>query len=68
VAKYEITIEGGLGQEWTEWFGGLHITESDGATILAGDLADQAALHGLLAKIRDLGLPLISVQRITADR
>jgi hypothetical protein len=62
--NYEITIEGGLGQNWTAWFGGLHITESGGLTILTGTVADQAALHGLLARIRDLGLPLISLRRI----
>jgi hypothetical protein len=45
----------------------MHITESDGLTVLTGTIADQAALHGLLARIRDLGLPLISLQRITAD-
>lgn len=62
--NYEIRIENGLDQGWTTWFDGMRITtESDGVTVIAGEVADQAALHGLLAKVRDLGLLLISVQR-----
>jgi len=59
---YQIRIKGHLGQEWTDWFGGLTITlEENGETLLTGPVADQAALHGLLRKIRDVGMPLLSV-------
>ncbi len=62
---YQIRIQGHLGSEWTDWFGGLSITLSDnGETLLCGPVVDQAALHGLLRKVRDLGLPLISVNRL----
>lgn len=62
---YEIRIKGHLSCQWTEWFGGLNITmEEDGETLLTGPVVDQAALHGLLKKVRDLGLPLISVNRV----
>ena len=63
---YQIRIKGHLGREWTDWFGGLTITQEDnGDTLLTGPLVDQAALHGLLRKVRDLGLPLLSVIRVT---
>ena len=59
---YQIRIKGHLGPGWTDWFGGLTVTlEEDGDTLLTGPVVDQAALHGLLRKVRDLGLPLISV-------
>jgi len=59
---YEIRIKGHLGLEWTEWFGGLTLTLDDnGDTLLTGPVVDQAALHGLLRQVRDLGMPLISV-------
>jgi hypothetical protein len=59
---YQIRIKGHLGREWTDWFDGLTITlEEDGDTLLIGPVIDQAALHGLLKKVRDLGMPLISV-------
>jgi hypothetical protein len=62
---YEIRIKGHLGGEWTEWFGGLTITlEEDGDTLLTGPVVDQAALHGVLRQVRDLGMPLLSVIRI----
>jgi len=62
---YEIRIEGHLGCQWTEWFGGLTITlEDNGDTRLTGPVVDQAALHGLLKKVRDLGLPLLSVNQV----
>jgi hypothetical protein len=66
--NYEIRIEGSLDDGWTAWFDGMHIThEPDGVTVITGPVADQAALHGLLAKVRDLGLELLSVQRISAE-
>ena len=61
-AVYQIRLKGHLGSQWTDWFDGLTITqEEDGDTLLTGPVADQAALHGLLKKVRDLGMPLISV-------
>ena len=63
---YQIRIKGHLGREWTDWFGGLTITlEDNGDTLLTGPVVDQAALHGLLKKVRDLGMPLLSVMRVT---
>lgn len=65
---YQIRIEGHLGPEWTDWFDGLTLTpEDNGEMLLTGPVVDQAALHGLLRKIRDLGMPLISVQRMDPD-
>ena len=59
---YQIRIKGHLGHQWTDWFEGLTITlEDNGDTLLTGPVIDQAALHGLLKKVRDLGLPLVSV-------
>ena len=59
---YQIRIQGHLGSEWTDWFEGLSITlEDNGETLLTGSVIDQAALYGLLRKVRDLGLPLVSV-------
>jgi len=59
---YQIRIKGQLGSQWTNWFGGLAITlEDDGVTLITGPVVDQAALHGLLRKVRDLGMPLVSV-------
>jgi hypothetical protein len=61
---YEIRVRGNLGPEWSAWFDGFAITpQADGETMLVGEVADQPALHGLLAKIRDLGLTLIRVER-----
>lgn len=62
---YQIRVKGHLGPEWSAWFDGLTITnEPNGEAVLAGPVVDQAALHGLLAKVRDLGLPLLSVNRV----
>ena len=63
-ASYEIRVEGVLDQRWAAWLGGLHIDRDGAQTVISGLLADQPALHGLLAKIRDLGLCLISVRRL----
>jgi len=61
---YEIRIEGHLDREWTDWFEGLNITlEDEDETVLTGPVVDQAALYGLLKKVRNLGLPLLSVNR-----
>ena len=64
--SYEIRLKGRLEPRWADWFDGLTLThESDGTTLLSGPVVDQAALHGLLGKVRDLGLPLIAVRRRT---
>jgi hypothetical protein len=66
---YEIRIKGHLNDQWSLWFGDLTLAlEKDGNTLLTGMVADQAALHGLLRKVRDLGMPLISVNRIEPDQ
>ncbi|GAC1350357.1 MAG: hypothetical protein NVSMB27_32100 [Ktedonobacteraceae bacterium] len=66
---YQIIIKGHLDPEWSDWFDGLTITMVDnGETILSGPIVDQTALHGVLIKIRDLGLPLLSLVRIESGR
>jgi hypothetical protein len=60
--QYEIVVDGHLGARWAAWFDGFAITsEADGTTVLRGFLVDQAALHGLLQRLRDIGIPLISL-------
>lgn len=66
---YQIVVKGHLDSEWSDWFDGLTITMvGDGETILTGPIVDQTALHGVLIKIRDLGLPLLSLTRIEPER
>jgi hypothetical protein len=66
---YQIRIKGHLSGQWTDWFEGLTITlEDNGDTLLTGPVIDQSALHGLLKKVRDLGLPLLSVNRVQANQ
>jgi hypothetical protein len=66
---YQIRIKGHLSSQWTDWFEGLTITlVEDGDTLLTGPVVDQAALHGLLKKVRDLGLPLVSVSPVEPDQ
>jgi len=63
-AHYEIRVEGVLDEGWADWFDGLRITSDGAQTLISGQLSDQPALHGVLAKIRDLGLSLVSVRRL----
>ena len=66
--RYEIRLKGHLDTRWAAWFDGLSLTHaSDGITIIHGPIADQAALHGLLQKVRDVGLPLVSVICVDPD-
>ena len=66
---YQIRIEGHLGPKWTAWFGDVSITlEDNGETLLTGPVVDQAALHGLLRKVRDLGMPLLSVIHVEPEQ
>ena len=65
MAVYEFRVQGRLDQRWSTWFDGLTISyEDEGITVLRGPLVDQAALHGVLIKVRDLALPLLSVNRV----
>ena len=67
--RYEVRLKGHLDPRWTAWFDGLSLTnESDGTTLIHGPVVDQAALHGLLQKIRDTGLPLVSVSQVEPDQ
>ena len=66
--RYQIRLTGHLDAHWATWFDGLTVSqESDGTTVISGPIADQAALHGVLQRVRDLGLPLVSVYRIKPD-
>ena len=65
---YEIRLSGQLGTRWAAWFDGMTVSpQSDGTTVISGPLVDQAALHGILQRARDLGLPLLSVRRLETD-
>lgn len=65
---YEIRVQGHLDQRWSAWFDGLTMTyDNDATTVLRGPLVDEAALHGVLIKVRDLGVPLLAMNRIAAD-
>ena len=66
-ARYEIRVKGELGARWAAWFEGLTVTAVSNETIISGMVADQSALHTLLTKIRDLGLPLISVNLVSSE-
>ena len=67
--RYEIRLKGHLDARWAAWFDGLTLThESDGTTLIHGPVVDQAALHGLLQKVRDTGLPLVSVTQVEPDQ
>lgn len=67
-ARYQIRVEGILDQRWTAWFEGLQMTSEGQQTVISGLLPDQPALHGVLNKVRDLGLCLISVHRLGPDQ
>jgi hypothetical protein len=64
VPRYQVRVEGVLDRRWEAWFDGLRISGDGGDTVIAGPVPDQAALHGLLAKVRDLGLTLVEVRRV----
>ena len=65
---YEIRLKGHLDSRWAAWFDGLSLThDSDGTTVISGPVLDQAALHGLLQKVRDVGIPLVSVAQVDPD-
>ena len=67
--RYEIRVKGHLDSRWASWFDGLSLTNSgDGTTVIHGLVVDQSALHGLLRKVRDVGLPLVSVTRVESDQ
>ena len=69
LGQYEIRLKGHLESRWAAWFDGLSLTqESDGTTVIRGSVIDQAALHGLLSKVRDLGLPLIAVSQLDSKQ
>lgn len=66
---YQIRVKGHLDDQWRDWFDGMTIAQEDnGDTLLTGKVVDQAALHGLLKKVRDLGMPLISVNRVVSSQ
>ncbi len=68
IPQYEIHVKGHLGPRWTAWFDGMSVTnENGGITVIRGAVVDQAALHGLLQKLRDLGIPLVSLTQVPPD-
>ncbi len=67
-ADYQMKVKGKLGAQWSEWFEGMIIESEGSVTTITGKVIDQSALHGLLVRIRDLGLPVISVIRMKPDR
>jgi len=68
ISQYEIRVKGHLGARWAAWFDGLSLTnDDDGITIIRGPVVDQAALHGLLQKLRDLAIPLVSLSQLPPD-
>jgi hypothetical protein len=68
IPQYEIRVKGHLGHRWEAWFDGLSITnEDDGITVISGPVVDQAALHGLLNKLRDVGIALVSLTQLPPD-
>ena len=68
IPQYEIHVKGHLGPRWTAWFDGMSVTNEDGGiTVIRGAVVDQAALHGVLQKLRDIGLPLVSVTQLPLD-
>jgi hypothetical protein len=68
VSQYEIRVNGRLDSRWTAWFEGLSLTtEDDGTTVIRGPVVDQAALHGLLHKLRDIGIPIVSLARLPSE-
>jgi hypothetical protein len=68
IQHYEIRVKGHLGSHWAAWFDGLSLThEGDGTTVLRGPVVDQAALHGLLNKLRDVGIALVSLTQVPSD-
>ena len=68
IPQYEFRVKGHLGSRWGAWFDGLSLTdEDDGTTVIRGPVVDQAALHGVLQKLRDVGIPLVSLTRLPSD-
>jgi hypothetical protein len=67
-ADYKIKVKGKLGRQWSDWFESMTITSEGSITTLTGKIPDQPALHGLLIRIRDLGVPLISVERFESEQ
>ena len=67
--EYEIRVQGHLDSRWSAWFDGLSLSnQSDGTTVIRGHVVDQAALHGLLQKLRDVGMPLVAITQVTPNR
>ena len=67
-SHYQIKVKGRLGSQWSDWFEGMTIESEEAETIIRGKVSDQPALHGLLVRVRDLGLPLISVERVEPEQ